>query len=129
VSTTVQVIIVILAVIGYLASPVALVWGWIRWINLPKLRTVSSILSFAGFILATASALLGIFIIVHAQTTGGYPFYDPRAMRIYALGTLLALGGIILGIGGIWRPSSLRWHAPVSGLGMLAFWILAAEGE
>jgi hypothetical protein len=35
----------------------------------------------------------------------------------------------VFGIGGVWRPGPLRWHAPICGLGMSAFWLLAAEGE
>ena len=39
------------------------------------------------------------------------------------------LGAIVFGLGGVWRPSSLRWHAPVAAIGTLAFWIMAAEAE
>ena len=68
-------------------------------------------------------------MVVHAAATGGYPYYDPRAMRIYAWGTLLSVAGIGLGIGGAFQAGSLRWQVPVSGLCLLAFWVIAAEGE
>jgi hypothetical protein len=123
-----QVMFGILMAVGFLA-PMILIWGWMRWALLPKLHTVTSVLSLIGLILATASALLGVFIVGHAVVSGGFPFYDPRAMRIYAWGMLLSLAGTVFGIGGIWRRSSLRWHAPVSGFCMLAFWIMAAEAE
>ena len=110
-------------------APVILIWGWIRFAKLPRLSTISSILSLIGLILATTSAILGAFMVAHAAATGGYPYYDPRAMRIYAWGTLLSVAGIGLGIGGAFQAGSLRWQVPVSGLCLLAFWVIAAEGE
>jgi len=109
--------------------PTALIWGWARWINLPKLRTVSSILSLTGFVLATASALLGVSSIAYAQGIHDFRFYDPRLMRMFRWGFLLSLGAIVFGLGGVWRSSSVRWHAPVAAIGTLAFWVMAAEGE
>ncbi len=55
-STSVEIIVGILAIVGYLLAPVVLVWGWVRWIQQPKLRTISAVLSLLGFILASASA-------------------------------------------------------------------------
>jgi hypothetical protein len=81
-----------------------------------------------GFILATASALLAVLTTGYAQIHH-FPYYDPLLLRIFRWGVLLSLCGIVFGIGGAWRPSPLRWHSPVSGLGMLAFWIMAASGE
>ncbi len=127
-SIATQVIFAVLVALGYLASPIALIWGWIRWINLPRLRTIPSMLSFAGFILATASALLAVSSIVYAQIHH-FPYYDPLLLRIFRWGFLLSFLGIVFGVSGVWRSSPLRWHAPVSGLGMLAFWTMAAEGE
>jgi hypothetical protein len=59
----------------------------------------------------------------------GFPYYDPRLMRIFRWGIFLSLGGIVLGTGGIGKRTSPRWHVPVSGVCMLVFWIVAAEGE
>jgi hypothetical protein len=129
VSVFMQVMFGILIAIGYLASPVVLIWGWLRWISLPKLRTAPSILSLAGFILGTASALLAVSSIACSVFFRRFPYYDPLLMRIFALGILLSLGGIVLGIGGVWRPSSLRWHAPVSALCTLTFWVMTASME
>jgi hypothetical protein len=104
-----------------------LIWGWARWINHPKLRTVPSILSLTGFVLAMASALLAVSSIAYAQVIHGFRFYDPLLMRLFRWGILLSLGAIMFGVGGVWRPSSLRWHAPVAAIGTLAFWAMAAE--
>ena len=127
-STSTQVMFGILFAVGYLLSPAMLIWGWLRWANQPRLRTIPSILSFAGFILATASAVLAVSSIAYAQVHR-FPYYDPLLLRIFRLGALLSLAGISFGIGGIWRPNALRWHAPVSGACMLLFWIMMASGE
>jgi hypothetical protein len=127
-NTSTEAMFAILIGLGYLVSPVTLIWGWKRWVGQPKLRTVPSVLSLVGFIFATASALLAVSSVAYAQVHH-FPFYDPLLLRIFRWGTLLSLAGILFGIGGIWRPSAIRWHAPLSGIGMLAFWVLAAAGE
>jgi hypothetical protein len=123
-----QVMFVILIAIGYLASPIVLVWGWTRWALVPKLHTATSTLSLIGLILATASALLAVATMAYAQIHR-FPYYDPLLLRIFRWGGLLSLGGIVFGIGGVWRPNSLRWHAPASAVCMLTFWIMVASME
>jgi hypothetical protein len=74
--------------------------------------------------------LLAISSVTYAHILpNGFPFYDPTLMRIYRWGALLSAAGFCLGIGGLWRKNSLRWHSPIGAFGMLAFWLLAAEGE
>ena len=127
-SISVQIIFGILIVLGYLVTPVALIWGWTRWARRPKQQTVSAILSLFGFIFATASGILAVSSVAFAQVHH-FPYYDPLLLRIFRWGGLLSLAGILFGISGVWRPGPLRWHAPACGVGMLAFWLLAAEGE
>jgi len=67
--------------------------------------------------------------MAYAVATRGFPFYDPTLLRIYAWGSLLSAGGIVLGLTGVSAPNALRWHAPLAGLGMLAFWMIAAASE
>lgn len=86
-------------------------------------------LSVLGFILATASALLAVFAAAYSLYIYGFPYYDPRLMKIFGIGFLLSVSGLLFGIAGLWRASSLRWHAPASSLATLAFWIVAAAGE
>ena len=128
-SAWVNILFALLIILGYVVAPLMLVWGWVRWADRPKTRTACSILSMTGFIFASASATLAILSVGYAEITHGFPFYDPRLLRIFRWGILLSLSGLLFGVSGIWRHNSLRWHAPVSALGMLAFWIVAASGE
>src|SRR5882757_9860563 len=120
--------LITLAALAYLVSPVLLICGWAKWVRQPKLKTLSSTLSLVGFVLATASALLAIGAIAFAQVHH-FPHWDPLLIRIYRAGFRLSVGGIIIGMLGIWRPSSLRWYGPTSGVSTLAFWMLAATSE
>jgi hypothetical protein len=72
---------------------------------------------------------LGDGLLADAWRLSGFPYYDPLLMRIFGVGGVLSLSGLILGVGGVWRTSSLRWHAPISAIATLAFWIAAAIGE
>ncbi len=127
-SISVQIMVGFLVVIGYLVAPVALIWGWTRWTRQPKQRTAPAIFSLIGFVFATASAVVAVLSVAYAQVHH-FPYYDPLLLRIFRWGVSLSLAGILFGIGGVWRPGPLRWHAPICGLGMLAFWFLAASGE
>jgi hypothetical protein len=119
-------IIVLVAI--YVVLPGMFVWGWIRWSNDTSPRTIISNLSLSGFFLATASALLAIITAIWALVRP-FPFYDPTLLKIFGLGSLLALLAICASLVGIWRKNALRWPALACGVGMLAFWIVAASGE
>jgi len=60
---------------------------------------------------------------------GGFRYYDPPLMKIYGIGILLSLSGLLAGLGGVWKKNPLRWHAPVLSLGMLLLWVLWASSE
>jgi len=123
-----QIIVGILIALGYLVTPTALIWGWTSWTRQPKQTTLPAILSLIGFIFATASAILAVSSVAYAQVHH-FPYYDPLLLRIFRWGGVLSLAGLLFGIGGVWRPGALRWHAPLCGLGTLAFWFIAATGE
>jgi len=120
---------VLLGLTIYVALPITLTWGWVRWVKRREFRTASPILSFIGFLLASASALLAIATMVYAARIGGFPYYDSRLLRIYRWGLLLSCAGIIFSIGGAWRPSVLRWYAPAAAIGMFLFWFAMATTE
>jgi hypothetical protein len=88
-----------------------------------------SILSLIGFALATLSESIAISMVIYARLTGGFDFYDPILMKIYAVGTLLSLVGFIFAIVGIWKPSSLRWLALGCTVGTLLYWFIQAASE
>jgi hypothetical protein len=127
-SMTVNITMVVFLVVSHLITPVMLIWGWSRWAQWSKLKTIPSILSLSGFALATLSAILAVSSIAYAQVHR-FGFYDPSLMKIMRWGSMLSLAGFLFAVGGAWRKSPLRWHAPVCALGTFAFWVLAAEGE
>ena len=122
-------VFVIYAIVVYGALPAAFIWGWVRWANRPQPRSLAPMLTFVGFVLATLSAALAISTALYARFAGGFRYYDPTLMKIYGLGMLLSLAGLAAGLGGVWRSSVVRWHAPVCALGTLVFWVFAANSE
>ncbi len=113
----------------YLAMPALMGWGWIRWVKRSRQRNLPVIFSLISFSLGTASGLLALFTFLYALAIRSFPHYDPSLLTVYALGLLLSLCGIVFGIGGVWRPSPVRWHAPVCAIGMLLFWLMQAAAE
>jgi hypothetical protein len=124
-----SVLVVLVAVGFYLGLPALTIWGWTRWFTRTQARTLPVILSLIGFALATASGLLAVSSVVWAHAIGGFPYYDPRLLRMYRWGGLLSLSGLVLGIAGVWRPGPVRWFAPVCSFGTLLFWFASAMGE
>ena len=124
-----SVFLVVCVLCIYVALPVAILSGWIHWARQPKSLTTFSALSIVGFFLATCSVLLAFGGLLYAHAIGGFPFYDPRLMRLYRWGGHLSLAGIVLGIVGCFRRSTLRWYAPVCSVGAFIYWFGAAMGE
>ena len=123
------IVIALLCILFYGVVPALIVWGWVRWARRKQPRELFAVLSLVAFVLATASAVLATSSVLYARAIGGFPFYDPRLMRIFRWGFLLSLGALGFAIGGVWRPSALRWHALVCAIGTAFFWVATAEGE
>jgi hypothetical protein len=125
----VSTILSLLATIALLALPVVMVWGWVRWKRREKPVTWFSILSLIGLALATVSESLAISTVIYARVSGGFEYYDPVLMKIYAWGTLLSVTGLTIAIIAVWRPSSLRWYALVCTAGTLLYWLVQSANE
>lgn len=127
-SKSVEALIILLAVLGYLVGPITLIWAWIRWIRQPKQWSAASCLSLAGLSLASASAVLAASAVVYAQRRG-FGWYDPLLLKMMVWGLVLSFSGLVLGIGGIWRRNAIRWQTPLASVATAAFWLLAAALE
>lgn len=89
----------------------------------------AAILSFAGLLFATTSALLAGGAILYSFWIGGFPYYDPRLLKIYFFGIVLSLPAITLSALGAARKNLLRWHALGSSAGIFLFWFMAMLSE
>jgi hypothetical protein len=114
---------------SYVAVPVLIVWGWIRYSSERDKLKAFSLISFAGFALATTSGLLVVGTSIFAQMIGGFVHYDQRLKWVFRLGILFTVASIVPSLIGIWRKNPLRWHAPACSIGMAVIWLylLAAE--
>ena len=120
--------ITFVGIVAYVGTPAVLILGWVQWFRRPK-QGAFSLLSLISFVVGTASALLAIGVILYAREIEGFPYHDPRLMRIFRLGFLLSLGGIVVALGGVWRRNTLRWYAPCLSLGMLMLWLVWSSSE
>lgn len=117
-----------LVIIFYLGVPVILIAGWIRVARAPQ-KSSPCFISLSGFVLGSASAALAIGGMLWSAATGGFRYYAPELLRIFRIGILLSLAGLMVSLGGVWKRNSLRWHAPVLSLGMLLLWFFWTGGE
>ncbi len=99
--------------------PALFVWGWLRWLKIPRERGLFSQLGFAGFVAATASALLAISDVLYKLLTGT-DYFQP--LMGYRFGYVLSSAACALAVAALWRPSRLRWHALACGAATLFFW-------
>lgn len=118
-----------LSIFFVVMTPFVMVWGWIRWARREKSWAVLPVLSLGGFILATGSALLAVVLSLYGHAIGGFDFYDPRLMKFYGWGLMTSLLALILALTGVWRRSTLRWHALICSFATLVYWFALAEAE
>jgi hypothetical protein len=118
--------------LAYLVTPVALVWGWIRSArDRQQLLRSFSIFSFCGLILASASALLGLWVILYAFAGGFGTVVEhngPEYELFYGCvhyGAIVSILALLLALCGIWRKGPIRWQSLASAIGTLALWMVA----
>ena len=119
----------LLAVIIYGGLAAILIWGWIRWVRNSEPRSFFSICSLISFIFGTSSLFMAVGMVLYARSIGGFDFYDPFLMKIYAWGLLISLIGLIFAAIGVWRKNLLRFHSIALSVGMLAYWMIQVSLE
>jgi hypothetical protein len=86
--------------------------------------------SLVGFTFGSTSAALEVASGTYAQFRQvGFPFNDPKLLRLYSLGLLLALLGLICSLVGMAQKTPLRFKAPALSLVLLLLWMAQAMGE
>ena len=122
-------ILLILLIASYVDVPVMLVWGWRRWSRRPRQKNPFATISFIAFSIGSVSSLLLIVTVLWSLIRGGFAWYDPVLLRIFAIGLLLSILALVISLGGVWKANPLRWHAPALSLGMLLIWAIWTAGE
>jgi hypothetical protein len=92
----------------------------------PMQRDSSSIAALAGFVLATASALIAIWLRSYGFAIGGFAHGDPLLTASFRTGMALSGVGVLLALSGLRPPTRLRWLGVGWALLGLASWLLAA---
>jgi len=98
-------------------------WGWLRWWRGRARRTRGELVSFAGLLLSTASALLGALIYLHRTPEIAPLETDAIFWFLKRLGMLTALAGIPFSIAGVGWPGPIRWPALAASLLAPFFWV------
>ena len=106
-----------IALAAFVAAPSTLVIGWMRVAKHAHPRTAVSL---AGFVLGTSS----LTPLIYCLTFEGLRLhtYVPSLFRVYQWGTVFAVSGLIVSIGGVLQKNSLRWIAPLLSLSMIVLW-------
>jgi hypothetical protein len=116
-------------ILTFIVWPVAVAYGWYRWIQTEREPSLLSKLSFIGHVFATFSLVLAVGSIFVVDTMGGSRFWDPTLLKIYRAGFVLSLVGLITAITGASKSNALRWSAPLAAFGAMLFWFASASGE
>src|SRR5580704_11923461 len=119
----------LVVVLFYGAIAFVLVTGWVRWARQSQPRNAFSYIALIGFSLANVSLIIAAAGIIYARKIGGFPYYDPRLMRLFRWGGTFSLGGLPFSAVGVWRRSALRWYAVALSILTLFFWFASAAGE
>jgi hypothetical protein len=89
-------------------------------------KTPASIATLVGSALATASALLAVWLISYGYATGGLRVHDPLLVAGFRTGFAVSLAGSAFSGVGLRRPSRGRWLGLAFALAGLVFWARTA---
>jgi hypothetical protein len=86
------------------------------------LKDSRSIAALAGFVLATASALIAIWLWSYGFAVGGLAHADPLLVASFRTGMALSGVGLLFALVGLRPPSRMRWLGVAWALLGLLFW-------
>jgi predicted membrane protein len=101
---------------------------WVQWLRQRNEYGLGwrAILTIVGLCAATVSTILSVFLLVHAQFTGGYSFYHPVELFCIRYGALTALVGLVASFIGKGR---VRLHLAVVSTINLLLWFMDAVAQ
>src|SRR4051812_49053602 len=100
-----QMLLIAITIAVLTSGPLLFISGWFLCIRRPREAGVFPALSLLGFVIGSLSTLLAAGAFVYGQAIGGFPYYDPRLLRIVRLGLILSLVAILFGLAGVWKRS------------------------
>ena len=86
----------------------------------------SSVAALIGATLATASALLAIWLMSYGYATGGLHNRDPLLVAGYRIGIAISLAACVFTGIGLLRPNRVRWLSLAFAAAGLLFWASVA---
>jgi hypothetical protein len=89
-------------------------------------KTPAALATLVGSALATASALLAIWLMSYGYATGGLRNHDPLLVAGFRTGLALSLAASIFSGVGLRRPNQMRWLGLAFALAGLLFWARTA---
>ena len=85
-----------------------------------------SIAALAGFVLATASALIAIWLWAYGFAVGGLAHGDPLLIASFRTGLALSGAGLLFALVGLRPATRTRWFGVACALLGLLFWASTA---
>jgi hypothetical protein len=95
--------------------------GWrLRYIRMSKSPT--SLAPVLGFALASASAMLALWMISYGFATGGFTLHNPLFLTGFRTGIILSIGATLFAVIAFTQKHRLRWLILPFAVAGLIFW-------
>ena len=89
-------------------------------------KTTASIATLIGSALASASALLAIWLLSYGYATGGFRHNDPLLVSSTRIGIGLSLAATVFAGIGVQKPNRMRWMGLACAALVGLFWVCTA---
>jgi hypothetical protein len=89
-------------------------------------KTPDSVAALISVALASASALLALWLLSYGYAIGGFHHHDPLLVAAFRTGLALSILATLCGIFGLRRPNRLRWFGLAWAAAGLLFWLVTA---